>query len=498
MLTPLSVRVGCLVGTFAVLLCWSPGVVEAKKPNPWYQQHVIELGLFAGAYFPPKSHELYSLETDQAPFAEVAFDGGLRLGYLLLPFVGLELEGAVMPTALRDRDESAVVYSLRGHLLGQYPMRVTPFVVAGYGMLGVASGDTAVGNDIDGAFHAGLGAKFTIMPRLLARVDGRMIISGEVGAGGLLPHFEVLVGVSYQLWWKDTTPDRDKDGIEDKKDACPDAAGPAPDGCPPDKDGDGVPDDKDQCPDWPAQTPNGCPDSDGDGVQDSKDKCPEVAAKTEDGCPADKDGDGIPDHEDKCPAVAAKTKNGCPPDKDGDGVPDATDKCPDRAAKTKDGCPPDRDKDGIEDAKDKCPDKPETKNSYLDDDGCPDTVPKKVKRFVGVIRGIRFEHNSDVILKRSYTVLRQTVALLKKYPLLKVNVRGHADDTGTEDYNKQLSLRRAQSVRRFLVKRGVAADRLTVEGLGSSEPLVAGTSARARAKNRRVEFKVVSDGSAGK
>ena len=439
---------------------------DQEEPDVWDKLHRIELGLYAGAFFPPKSHELYDLDVDQFPLAKAAFDVGLRASYLPLPFVGLELEGGVMPTAGRDVDASGVMWHLRAHVIGQYPMRVTPFVVLGYGLLGISSGDDLVGSDVDGAFHVGVGGKYNVTPRIQVRLDGRLNVSGARGEGGLMPYFELLAGASYLLWYKE----RPK---------------------PVDTDGDGIFDPEDRCPREAANTADGClPDGDGDGVPDARDKCPGEAAKTKDGCPRDTDGDGVPDKTDKCPKEAAKTKDGCPKDTDGDGVPDIRDKCPEVAAKTKDGCLPDEDKDGIPDKLDKCPSDPETKNGYQDEDGCPDTLPKKVKRFKGIMRGITFQWNSAVIQKRSYSTLDAAVKVIKEYPSLRIQIRGHADDTGTEQINKELSKKRADVVKEYLVSKGADASRLTTEGVGTAEPLVPGQSAAARAKNRRIEFKL--------
>ena len=439
-----------------------------EKPG-WQRAHAMEVGLYLGAYFPPRAHELYELEVGHQPLDRAAFIGGLRLGYFPITYLGLEIEGGVMPTALRDVDESALAYHFRGHVVGQYPWRLTPFLLAGYGLMGIASGDSAVGNDLDGTFHAGLGLKFYILDYLTVRLEGRVDVGGRRGDGGFSPHFEALAGLAYQLWYHDDRPPRDSDG-------------------------DGVPDREDSCPEVKGTEANGCPpDQDGDGVFDHEDKCPDVAAKTRDGCPKDSDGDGIWDIKDKCPEAAGPAPGGCPPDKDGDGVPDARDKCPDVPAKTEDGCLPDGDKDGVPDGEDKCPDTPETRNGYQDDDGCPDELPKKIKRFKGTIKGIRFELDSDKIRKSSYRTLDAAVAVLNEYEDLRLLIRGHADETGTDEYNVDLSRRRAEQVKVYLVGKGIEEKRLRTEGVGSAEPLAEGKGASARAKNRRIEFRIITD-----
>ena len=165
--------------------------------------------------------------------------------------------------------------------------------------------------------------------------------------------------------------DKDKDGINDKKDACPDIAGLAEfSGCP-DKDGDKIPDKDDKCPDVAGLKEFfGCPDKDGDKVIDSEDDCPDVAGLVEfKGCP-DKDGDKIIDKNDECPDVIGLAEfKGCP-DKDGDKIRDKDDDCPDVSGLEKfKGCP-DSDNDGIKDSEDKCP----TKVGPLSNQGCPESV----------------------------------------------------------------------------------------------------------------------------
>jgi hypothetical protein len=163
--------------------------------------------------------------------------------------------------------------------------------------------------------------------------------------------------------------DRDKDGIPDTLDACPEMAGPFSDD--------------------PAQ--NGCPpaaDRDKDGVADTVDACPDEAGSPNadpelNGCPPDADGDGVPDAEDKCPLRAGVEQtdpktNGCPPDSDKDGVPDESDACPDIPGAVsknpeENGCPLDydRDHDGVADLDDACPTEPGVRSADPKKNGCP-------------------------------------------------------------------------------------------------------------------------------
>jgi outer membrane protein OmpA-like peptidoglycan-associated protein len=73
-----------------------------------------------------------------------------------------------------------------------------------------------------------------------------------------------------------------------------------------------------------------------------------------------------------------------------------------------------------------------------------------------------------------------------------ISVNGHTDNVGSDQYNQELSMRRAQAVRDYLVKAGLPEDILSVEGHGKSLPLVPGSSEAARAKNRRVELGIVN------
>jgi OOP family OmpA-OmpF porin len=257
-------------------------------------------------------------------------------------------------------------------------------------------------------------------------------------------------------------------------------------------------------------------DADGDGINDDVDKCPndpedKDGFQDDDGCPdPDNDGDGVADAQDKCPTQAEdkdgfQDDDGCPdPDNDADGIPDAADKCPNDAEdkdgfQDDDGCPdPDNDGDGVPDAQDKCPDQQETKNGYQDEDGCPDDVPKAVAKFTGAIKGINFKTGSDEILKSSNSTLDAAVKVLKDFPELKLEIQGHTDNQAMMKGSKfadnmALSQARADSVKAYMVKAGIEDGRLTAKGYGDTVPVADNKTKAGQAKNRRVEFKLVSN-----
>lgn len=147
------------------------------------------------------------------------------------------------------------------------------------------------------------------------------------------------VGINWSIGRKEK--DKDKDGISDYKDKCPELPGVEKFmGCP-DTDLDGISDDEDKCPkEYGLAQFSGCPDTDGDGIGDLDDACMDIAGLPEfKGCP-DTDGDGVADSEDDCPDRAGEKQfNGCP-DTDGDGMVDNMDLCPEKAGtKVNFGCP---------------------------------------------------------------------------------------------------------------------------------------------------------------
>lgn len=108
---------------------------------------------------------------------------------------------------------------------------------------------------------------------------------------------------------------------------------------------------------------------------------------------------------------------------------------------------------------------------------------------------IPFEYNKSRLLKASEFILDDVVDLILSNPQIKmIRIEGHTDDTGSEEYNQQLSEARAQAVLEYLVSKGVPAERLQAVGYGFTRPLAPNDTEEGRAKNRRVEFVIVDQG----
>jgi len=231
-------------------------------------------------------------------------------------------------------------------------------------------------------------------------------------------------------------------------------------------------------------------DKDGDGVADSKDKCPKTPANVKvdkNGCALDSDKDGVADYKDKCadtPTGVKVTANGCPVDSDGDGVADHLDKCPGTPAGAPvnaNGCAKDSDNDGIADYLDKCPGT--AKGVKVDSKGCK--LDKRIE-----LRGVNFASGSAKLTADSSSVLDDMASTLKRYPNQKVEVAGHTDSSGARSYNVRLSQQRAESVRAYLVNKGVVAGNLSARGYGPDSPVADNKTRSGRASNRRVELKL--------
>ncbi len=261
-----------------------------------------------------------------------------------------------------------------------------------------------------------------------------------------------------------------------------------------DSDGDGL-NDKDEIVRYTTD-PNKA-DTDGDGLSDGD----EVLKYRTDPLKADTDGDGLSDGDE----VLKYKTDPLKADTDGDGLSDG-----DEVLKYKtDPLKADTDGDGLSDG--------DEVNKYRTDPLNPDTdggsvsdgkeiangtnpldpsddVPKKqqeLKAEVGVpiiLDGIVFQTGSSEITPQSEDILMKAFNTLDRHPEIDVEIQGHTDNVGKRAMNMKLSLRRAESVKKWLVNKGIAPARITTKGFGPDEPLVPNTTAEGRQKNRRIEF----------
>ncbi|HEY2901138.1 MAG TPA: OmpA family protein [Polyangia bacterium] len=416
----------------------------------------FEFGLIGGYHWFTKDHSLGRNESDStgiSPANAPLFGGRFSLNFNR--YAALEIEAAGMPSHTVDQRTKMWVFGYRGQLLvnfvGSGPFR--PFLVLGYGALSSIVNDTSVvPSDTEGFLHGGLGFKVLFSDRVGLRLEGRITgppaFASSVVSIGNRTHFggwdyEALG--SLYLAFGDVEHSRrvviQRVKVIEKN------------------------------------ISNVSSDPDGDGIAGAADKCPDLAEdkdgfEDEDGCPdPDNDKDGIPDLRDKCPNL--------PEDKDG--------------FEDEDGCPdPDNDNDGIPDVKDKCPNQPETKNGFQDEDGCPDEVPKALARFTGVIEGINFKTGSADITFGSFGILDRAAQVMTQYPDISIEISGHTDSRGSADLNRELSGRRAEAVKNYLVSKGIRPERLTSIGYGMDRPIASNKTDSGRARNRRTEFRLIT------
>ncbi len=219
--------------------------------------------------------------------------------------------------------------------------------------------------------------------------------------------------------------------------------------------------------------------------------------------PADRDQDGVDDLHDFCPDVAAGStpdpeKAGCPDgDQDKDGIADHTDQCRTQAKglhpdPVRLGCPmPDRDNDSVPDPEDHCPDKPGAPSPDPKLNGCPGLV-KVAGNKIEINRPVFFATGQDRILPKSFPVLQAVANALQLTPAIHtVEIQGHTDAQGDGEKNRDLSERRAGSVRTWLIQHGVDTLRLRARGYGDSHPQSTNRTAQGRSSNRRVEFLII-------
>jgi outer membrane protein OmpA-like peptidoglycan-associated protein len=466
-----------------------------------YGPNKVEAGIFGGGFISNFYHQFYepSLGTgfdnpQRQELERVSPQFGARLALFPHRNFGIELSPSVILATTKMSGDGAQIYGLGLGAILQKRGRVTPYLGLGIDVKYLSSDGDVLGTDTDVPIYAAAGARFWLSQAVAIRVEGRFLRGPSYPHDGSYTlnasYGEFSVGVSFAPGGRSegAAPpppvedmDPDKDGILGTADACPNEAGAAsPDGCPiKDSDGDGIANNDDKCVDQ-AETVNqwedtdGCPDtipdSDSDGLDDTADKCRDQ--------PEDKD--------------SFQDDDGCPdPDNDNDGVLDAKDVCPSQQGPAESrGCPDtDGDGDGIVDRLDNCPEEKGTEKNR----GC------KTKQLVVITKNqlqildqVKFVTNSAKLSKASNKLLDNIARVLIAHPeIAKVKVEGHTDNVGKPEKNLTLSQNRANSVVAYLVKKGVAPERLEGVGHGDAKPIEDNTTKKGRAQNRRVEFNIV-------
>ncbi len=465
----------------------------------------IEAGLYLGGFISNYYHQFYDADVydgaeggsnTREQLDRVSPQFGLRFAVFPHPYFGIEADASVILASTKMSGDGAQIYGLGALAMLQKPGRLTPYVGLGFNIKHVSSDDTVLGSDTDVPLVLAGGVRLWLTKAVALRADLRFLRGPSEGHPGDDPSYtlnasygEFSVGVSFNPGAKSEPPppredpDPDGDGILGAADACPNEAGGGnADGCPTrDQDGDSIPDADDKCVDQ-AETVNGfedtdgcpdtIPDTDADGLDDLVDKCKDQAEdkdafQDEDGCPdPDNDGDGVLDAKDKCPGTQGPVENSGCPDTDGDG-------------------------DGIVDRLDNCPEEKGTEKNH----GC------KTKQLVVITKNqlqildqVKFVTGSAKLSRASNKLLDNIArVLLSHLEIWKVKVEGHTDNVGNPDKNMKLSQARAESVVAYLVKKGVAPERLEAVGHGDTQPIEDNNTKKGRAQNRRVEFNIVNE-----
>ncbi|MFQ5705194.1 MAG: OmpA family protein [Gemmatimonadales bacterium] len=518
----------------SLLLTVSVAIVSAFSASSGFAQAgtgaQVELGSFGGY---TSFDDSLNLTSD--------FGAGGRLGIFLSRVFQLEGSGDFTRTHLTTTGDEVNVTTVGGTLIANGHLTSWDALYFGAGYQRVFYRG-AINKDDDGAV-ALVGNRLSLGGRMALRVQG----NGAFFPAGKLRVVNLTGSVGLSIYaFGGPQRDADQDLVADKRDDCPDTphgatvdkrgcpsdsdvdlvldgldtcpgtpSGARVDsqGCPSDADGDGVFDGIDVCPDTPSGATvdtTGCPgDEDADQVFDGLDRCPDTprgATVDTDGCPSDGDTDGVFDGIDICPATPAGVAvdaTGCPSDTDGDGVFDGIDECPDTPAGDEvdeRGCTvaKDSDGDGVVDPRDRCPNTQPGQN--VDAVGCPvlfvieqgQIVSNEGRRGPLVLRGVNFASGRSVLTRASYAILDAVAASLLAYPEVRIEITGHTDATGSDRINRPLSAARARAVMAYLARKGVPPGRLQARGYGSDQPIAPNSTRAGRARNRRVELRVIA------
>lgn len=291
--TPAGVELQRIAYTVEAPVVTAPVATPKREGLRWIERwtperNMWELGVYGGVMVPSRNLELFEADpmlVDQGfqHLRRVAPDFGARVGYFPLRVLGVEVEGGAMPTRTAS-DDRATLFTARAHVIGRLGLSsITPFLLAGLGVVGVDGDRAALGRDVDAAMHFGGGLEIFTHRRVAVRFDVRDVVTAKRGVrAGLSSSFEALLGLSVTLGRKQSegrlpagrpvavTP------VATPIVATPEPAPapqptptpePAPVVTPPadpnaDRDGDGIVDATDACVDAP-ETANGFDDADG-------------------------------------------------------------------------------------------------------------------------------------------------------------------------------------------------------------------------------------------
>jgi OOP family OmpA-OmpF porin len=204
----------------------------------------------------------------------------------------------------------------------------------------------------------------------------------------------------------------------------------------------------------------------------------------------DADHDGVRDEIDLCPntppeAVGHVDARGCVVDSDNDGIADYLDMCPGTTAGMpvdSNGCPVDEDSDGVTDAIDQCPGTP--RGYPVEKNGCIN----KAVIFKRRVLHVNYQPGGSDIDTRTGIYLDSLSQMMKDFPDLKIAVLGYTDNIGSETANRQLSQKRADKVRRYLIAKGIGEVRISSKGMGETSFIATNENKYGRELNRRIEI----------
>ena len=319
----------------------------------------------------------------------------------------------------------------------------------------------------------------------------RRLYNGNVYAG-------ITFGIKHKM-----PSDIDNDLVSDKLDLCPTDSGTwKMKGCP-DADGDRIPDYKDFCPyvKGPRKY-NGCPDTYADGIMDYEDACPtQKGFRVNKGCP-DTDKDGIIDTVDRCPTIpGVYENNGCPleqltccQDSDGDGLNDNIDSCANEPGPADNfGCPTSRRK---KTSKVRYPRVEKVDIETLLDNNKKDIEKMTVAEVLDDMTtmdfvNVYFDSDRSNVRTQYKTKLGTFATKVNMNANTLILILGHTDSDGSLDYNMALSNKRSEQTKKYLISKGVDANRIVIKNYGEEKPAESNDSEEDKSKNRRVEVRMM-------